>query len=168
VVDCLEIMSVLNKMNWSLFFGVLAGIIVIGTAITQWNQKNKEEAKAEANRIKAEDTASKFKQLQVKNLAKTEELLEAYKQIVELQTELKNQLTGGENIPILKLTISKLRKHEGKDYYIIEFDITNDGKYPLQSVRGKINDFYGFIMLKHGMRYYREGMTITEEQGRES
>lgn len=156
--------DLMNKINLPLCLGILAGILAIIGAFSQWREKKDASIKSKV----AQDS---LKNLQEKILINTEALSEAYKENARLQAvlnsksdhilgstnelkdlykenavlqeELKNQITGGENKPVLLI-----RTHPGSDpplgqYYVTNFDIGNNGKYPLHNLRVTVMDFYG-------------------------
>ena len=101
--------------------------------------------------------------MQLESLKKTNELAEAYKQIANLQTELRNEITGGDSKPILLLTASKIIENGSKKkYFIIFFDILNISEYSIQNVKASVNDMYGMEMLKYGVQVVREGLVYKE------
>jgi hypothetical protein len=71
----------LEKINWSLIWGIIGGIVFIGSAIGQWVEKKEQE------NIAKESTA-KFES--------------ANQEIKKLQRELINQITGGEKLSYTK------------------------------------------------------------------
>jgi hypothetical protein len=155
-------MQKMDNINWSLILGVFAGIIAIGAAMAQWNEKKNEERKALISEQKADTAQKELKAIQLENLKKTNDLAEAYKQIARLQNEIKNEITGGNSTPLLKLTTTKIITDEKsrKNYFIIFFDMQNEGKYPLQNLKCTIYDNWGLEMLKHGVKHFRDGLSF--------
>ncbi len=78
-------------------------------------------------------------------------------QVITLQRETLGNLTGDKEAPILKLFISK-PQYNGKPkskYYIINFDIINNSKFPLHDVRCSVLDVNIPSTLLIGIRHTR-------------
>jgi hypothetical protein len=155
-------MNWIEKINWTLVFGIFAGLIAVATSLASWSEKKKQARESELNKLRAEKAQADIKTLQLENLNKADELLRAYKKISDLQDELKNEITGGNNKPILRLTTSKLilDNRSGKKYFILFFDILNSGKYALQNMRATVYDNWGGPMLKFGVKHFRDGLSF--------
>ena len=155
-------MSIIEKLNWSLILGILAGIIAISAAIAQWSEKKKEEVKANLSEEKADKAQKELKSLQLENLNKTNDLAKAYKEIANLQNELKNEITGGNSAPMLNVAVTKIitDKNVNKSYFILSFDIINKGKYPLQNLKCTVYDNWGIAMQRYGVKHFRDGLSF--------
>ena len=148
-------MNIFDRINWSLVAGIFAGAIVIVAAFASWNDKRKET-------IKADKSQAALMNLQKENLNKTNELADAYKQIASLQKELRNEITGGDNKPILRLTTSSviIDGNSREKYFILFFDILNNGDYSLQNVKATVYDNWGLPMLRLGVKHFRDGVSF--------
>ncbi|SOD99765.1 hypothetical protein [Spirosoma fluviale] len=161
--------DLVEKVNLSLLAGVLAGLIAIVAAVAQWKDKKEEEKEAESNRLKVEAAQKEIKILQLKSLKKTDELEKVYidlnnanKKIIDLQGELKNEITGGESRPVLRIYSSGLVTHEvsRKKYFILNFDLYNPNKYALQNIRVVFHDLWGREMMQLGVVHFRDGLSV--------
>ncbi|HWY34453.1 MAG TPA: hypothetical protein VNX68_07385, partial [Nitrosopumilaceae archaeon] len=118
---------------------------------------------------KAEKASDEVRKLQQQTLDKTSELADAYKSISLLQEELKNQVTGGGNTPILQLTIydyfvpQELPVSEKIHVCVMQFSIVNSGKYPLQDVKFQSRDANGEDVLKYRAEREPENEVLFKE-----
>ncbi|MHB8262047.1 MAG: hypothetical protein ACYDEC_17445 [Bacteroidia bacterium] len=155
--------------------GIIVGaFFAIWGAIIQNNEKIKSNLKSDSLAIEnkkadeaARESAKEIKELQIKSNTKADELVEAYKENAKLSNEIKNQLTGGDNYPVLEIYIHKyfLTTMPSENIHVsgIEFHLRNNGEYPLQDVKLLIRDWHGKDVLIHRAKYEpKDGKLFTD------
>jgi hypothetical protein len=108
----------------TLLFGIIGGILVIGTAIIQYTEKNNEKHEKEIQEKKAD----KYQH----------ELILSLKENVKLSNELYKYTVGGNSFCYMEL----YPKDKKNTFYIM---FLLEGKYPLRHVTAKITEQKGEI-----------------------
>ncbi|WP_146203055.1 hypothetical protein [Mucilaginibacter oryzae] len=145
-----------DKINLSLLFSTLTGILAILTGIVAWNDKNKDDQKTIEFQQKTIELQRKINEATDKSLRKTEELSIQYQKNAELQKELNNYVTGGDSKPTIIIRCIKRTFESIGESYQINVDIENRGKYPLQSVFCTVND----VSCAETQKYVRQIRTL--------
>lgn len=132
----------------ALIFGILAGVLAIGTAIIQYYSKIREERKGKQLELEAAEFRQKFEREQAKTILLLEEqnssiknvqianekLITAQEENQKLQNELLKYTTGGDSYCYITLDS---RTDEPNALYIT---CINSGKYPIKDVTAQIVD----------------------------
>lgn len=81
----------------------------------------------------------------------------ANSEIKNLQNQLKNEITGGDSKPILKIYITPLMAHDQPNikYSIVFFDVENHSDYSIHNLKATVSDFGGYWTLTHGIKHFR-------------
>jgi len=135
-------------------------IITFGAIITAtvaWIQWSEQKQKAKENKTLNEENSNLLNrianlasnsnvQLSKSNKQLTDlsgKLMMANDQIRRLQNETINNITGGDNKPIITINIAE--DIENQKYQDVTFWVNNKGKYPIKNIELTINDHYANV-----------------------
>ena len=158
----------LNKVNWTLAWGICGGLIVILAAITQWRDSLKQKQAADESKVEQQKATAELQKLQQVHMESTEKLTAAYFKIAALQEEALNNITGGkDNAPVLVVGISPKQFSEsiGAYYYPVLLSISNSGNFTLRNVKATITDL-GIARTMAVLKCYLVGRNIQIRQPR--
>lgn len=136
-----------DKTTGLLIIGVLGGIFVIVSSILQYRDKRESDSKSEKERAKTESYRKQIMSLQHKNfdvanstLKKIEIAADKLDQSVALASFTLDNITGGNNTPILNIHVSLVEPRGYPKFFSITFSLTNNGDNKLENIETNVID----------------------------
>jgi len=117
---------------------------------TELLQENK------ALKVQVENQSNKIDELRNENN-------ELSSKLMDKSLDIYKNLTGDGNKPVLIVGTDQLNVDPNfiiPSYYMIQFIIKNESKYPMRNVKVRITDFTGREMIKYGVKHTVNGLTI--------
>lgn len=152
----------MKKLDWKLIIAVIAGLLVIISAVQQnlQDKKDKNELDKKDKEIKdllytnlnsiqtTNQKVNEVNTLQQKINELQSDLINSSKYITSLNEEIKNNVTGTKSKPVISLFFGVYGNYKGVDenYYSVSFKILNKDKYPMRGIKIAIDDVYNSII----------------------